>query len=385
MLPILKNQLKTSVAFVLLLQGMVAAASPAHQDIIKQLHVTEGFEISIYADDVPNARGLALGDDGMVFVGTGPEGKVYAVTDANHDGKADHTFVVAENLNMPNGVAYKDGSLYVATIGRILRYAQLAGHLANPPAPVVVYDKLPTDTEHGWKYLRVGPDNKLYTAIGAPCNICQPGNELYASLVRLNLDGSHFEIIAHGIRNTQGFDWQPNTHALFFTDNGRDYLGDDSPPEELNQWSAVGDHFGYPYCHGGNVTDPKFGHLKKCADFKPPVWRFKAHVAPLGIRFYQGKQFPAPYQQQLFVAQHGSWNRSEPQGYQVVLVKFVGGNPVSEQGFISGWLTDDAVLGRPVDILTLDDGSLLISDDKLGVLYRVTYTGKHQTLAGSAH
>jgi len=385
-LSIFKKNSTIIMTLVLLLQsGFVTASPSAHQDIIKQLQVADGFEISIYADNVTNARGLALGEGGIVYVGTGPEGKVYAVTDTNQDGKADHTYVVAENLNMPNGVAYKDGSLYVATINRILRYPQLAAHLDNPPTPVVVYDKLPSDTEHGWKYLRFGPDNKLYTAIGAPCNICQPSSDLYASLVRLEPDGSHFEIIAHGIRNTQGFDWQPNTHTLFFTDNGRDYLGDDSPPEELNQWSAVGDHFGYPFCHGGTITDPEFGQLRKCAEFKPPVWRFRAHVAPLGIRFYQGKQFPAQYQQQLFVTQHGSWNRSEPQGYQVALVKFVGGNPVSEQNFINGWLADDAVLGRPVDILTLDDGSLLISDDKLGVLYKVAYTGKNLSAASSAH
>jgi glucose/arabinose dehydrogenase len=241
----------------------------------------------------------------------------------------------------------------------------------------MVYDQFPTDKRHGWKYLRFGPDNKLYTAVGAPCNICNPEKEIYASLVRLNPDGSDFEIIAKGIRNTVGFDWQPETNALFFSDNGRDYLGDDKPPDELNQWSGKGEHFGYPYCHGGEIADPEFSAGKKCSQFTAPAWKFKAHIAPLGIRFYQGNQFPDEYENQLLVAQHGSWNRTVPQGYRVALVKFNQGKAISEQDFISGWLTKEGeVLGRPVDILTLPDGSLLISDDKLGVIYRVSYQGK---------
>ena len=367
----------TLLPLLLLNCGLVFAASDTHRDVLKQLHLPDGFTVSIYADNVPNARSLALGDNGVVFVGTGREGKVYAVRDGDNDGVAEQHYVIADNLTMPNGVAFKDGALYVAEISRIIRFDDIVRQLAKPPKPVAIYDKFPSDTHHGWKYLRFGPDGKLYTAVGAPCNICQPDKDIYASLVRLNADGSDFEIIAHGIRNTVGFDWQPETNALFFTDNGRDYLGDDSPPDELNHWSVKGEHFGYPYCHGGDIQDPEFGADKKCKEFTPPAWKFKAHIAPLGLRFYQGKQFPLEYKNQLFVAQHGSWNRTEPQGYRVVLVKFNQDKPIAEQDFISGWLTKDGdVLGRPVDILTLPDGSLLISDDKLGVIYKVSYQGK---------
>jgi glucose/arabinose dehydrogenase len=361
---------------LLLTLSLTCAKSDDHQDVLKQLHLPDGFIISIYADNVPNARSLALGDNGVVFVGT-REGKVYAVQDSNNDGVAEQRHTIADNSNIRNGVAYKDGSLYVAEINRIIRFDHISQQLANPPKPVVVYDRFPSDEDHGWKYLRFGPDNKLYTAVGAPCNICNPEKEIYASLVRLNPDGSNFEIIARGIRNSVGFDWQPETNALFFTDNGRDSLGDDEPPDELNQWSVKGEHFGYPYCHGGDIADPEFAGDKKCTQFTPPAWKFKAHIAALGLRFYQGKQFPVEYKNQLFVAQHGSWDRKEPQGYRVVLIKFNQGKPISELDFISGWLTKDGnVLGRPVDILTLPDGSLLISDDKLGVIYKVSYQGK---------
>jgi glucose/arabinose dehydrogenase len=317
---------------------------------------------------------MALADDGVVFVGTGKEGKVYALKDSNQDGVADTNYVIAKDLTMPNGVAYKDGALYVAAINRILRFDNITQHLDNPPAPVVVTDKLPSDKHHGWKYLRFGTDGKLYTAVGAPCNICDPDKEIYTSLIRLNRDGSDIEILARGIRNTVGFDWQPDSNALFFNENGRDYLGDDDPADELNHWTTQGEHFGYPYCHGGDTLDPEFGKDKQCANYKAPAWKYKAHIAPLGMRFYTGTQFPAEYSKQLLVAQHGSWNRTTPQGYRVVLIKFKGDKPVSEQDFISGWLTDKGeVLGRPVDILTLPNGSVLISDDQRGVIYKVSY------------
>ncbi|MCX7098194.1 MAG: PQQ-dependent sugar dehydrogenase [Methylococcales bacterium] len=367
----------TLLALILLNASLSVADTVAPKSVLGQLHLPVGFKLSIFADNVPNARSLALGDNGVVFVGTGREGKVYALQDNNNDGVADVHYTIAEQLTMPNGVAFKEGSLYVTEISRIIRFDHIIQQLAHPPKPTVVYDQLPTDAHHGWKYLRFGPDGKLYTAVGAPCNICDPDKEIYASLVRLNPDGSNFEIIAHGIRNSVGFDWQPDTGALFFTDNGRDHLGDDIPPDELNQWAAKGDNFGYPYCHGGEIVDPEFGADKKCSQFVAPAWKFKAHIAPLGLRFYQGKQFPTAYQKQLFVAQHGSWNRTEPQGYKVVLIKFNNGKPVAEEDFISGWLAKDGtVLGRPVDILTLANGSLLISDDKLGVIYKVDYQGK---------
>jgi glucose/arabinose dehydrogenase len=369
-------KLLTGILFSLCLiySALVFSQPGKYQNILGQLQVPEGFEISIYSDDVPNARSLALGDDDVVFVGTGVEGKVYAVRDSDGDGIAETRYTIADNLSMPNGVAYKDGSLYVAEINRIIRFDQIIKNLTAPPKPVVVYDRFPSDKHHGWKYLRFGPDNKLYTAVGAPCNICNPDKPIYTSLVRLDRSGGQFEMLARGIRNTVGFDWQPGTDALFFTDNGRDYLGDDVPPDELNQWSAPGEHFGFPFCHGGYINDPQFGENIKCRQYKAPAWQFKAHVAALGLRFYRGQQFPAKYRHQLFVAQHGSWNRTQPDGYRVALITFAQNKPVSEQVFIDGWLTkEDKVLGRPVDILDMPDGSLLISDDTLGVIYRVKF------------
>jgi glucose/arabinose dehydrogenase len=367
-----------SFALFLISPCLAFAESNSHQAILKQLHVPQGFTLSVFADNLPNARSMALGDNGVVFVGTGTEGAVYAVQDSNGDGIADKRYVIANHLYLPNGVAYKDGSLYVTEVNRITRFDHVIRQLANPSKPVVVYDQFPSDQHHGWKYLRIGPDNKLYTSVGAPCNICEPEKPIYSSLVRLNTDGSGFETLARGIRSSVGIDWQPETNALFFTENGRDYLGDDLPPDELNRWTASGEHFGFPYCHGGDIPDPEFAAGKKCGQFTAPEWKFKAHVAPLGLRFYRGKQFPLEFKNQLFVAEHGSWNRSEPDGYRVLLVKFNQGKPVSEEVFIDGWLSKDGkVSGRPVDILEMPDGSLLISDDKLGVIYKVEYQGKH--------
>lgn len=344
-----------------------------HQDLLNKLHLPAGFKLSIFADNLPNARSLALGEKGVVFIGTGAAGAVYAVEDTDHDGVADKTYTIADERYLPNGVAFKDGALYVAEVDRIIRYDHIIGNLAKPPLPVVVYDKLPSDKHHGWKYLRFGPDGKLYSAIGAPCNICKP-DKPYGSLFRLNPDGSQFEIIAEGVRNSVGFDWQPETNILFFNENGRDWLGDNLPPEELNQWSKPGEHFGYPYCHAGEIPDPEFGKGKNCRDYVAPAWKYKAHNAPLGMRFYRGEAFPAGYRNQLFVALHGSWNRTKPDGYRISLVRFKNSKPVSEEAFVDGWLQGDgSVLGRPVDILEMPDGGLLVSDDQNGLIYKVEY------------
>jgi glucose/arabinose dehydrogenase len=374
-MPIIKAILS---ALLLISPSLALSQTNEHQNVLKQLHVPAGFSISIFADNLPNARSLALGDNGVVFVGASPGEKVYAVQDTNNDGIADQRYVISNQLFMPNGVAYKNGSLYVAEINRILRFDNIMQQLNNPSLPVVIYDQLPSSEHHGWKYLRIGPDDKLYTVVSAPCNICEPEKPIYSSLVRLQTDGQGFEVLARGIRSSVGIDWQPGTNALFLTDNGRDYMGDDLPPDELNLWTAPGQHFGFPYCHGGDIPDPEFAADKNCSQYTPPVWKFKAHMAPLGLRFYRGTQFPVQFREQLFVALHGSWNRSIPQGYRVALVTFSQGKPVSEQIFIDGWLTQDYdVLGRPVDILEMPDGSLLISDDKLGLIYKVTYTGAH--------
>ena len=360
--------IKSCLLFLLLPNVLLAAATPT------QLTLPAGFHISIYASGVPNARSLAIADDGTVFVGTGRAGNVYALKDKDGDGVAETKYVLASNLFMPNGLAYKNGALYVAAVNRILRFDNVIATLGYTQKPVVIYQDFPSDKHHGWKYLRFGPDGKLYTAVGAPCNICKPEQPIYSSLVRLNADGSNMEILATGIRNSVGFDWQPQTNALFFTDNGRDLLGDDTPADELNVWAEKGEHFGYPYCHGGDTLDPELAQTHQCSEFKAPVWQFKAHIAPLGLRFYTGKQFPPAYQNQLLVAQHGSWNRTLPQGYKVVLLKFEGNKVVSEQDFVSGFLTKDGkVLGRPVDIAQMPDGSVLISDDTLDVIYKVDY------------
>jgi glucose/arabinose dehydrogenase len=361
---------------LLLFLKLSAAYSIPPQQILSQLRLPVGFKISIYAENVYNARSMALGDKGVVFVGSTNAGKVYALQDADHNGKAEKVYTIASGLRLPIGVAYKNGSLYVSAVNRILRYDQIMSRLAKPPAAVVIYNKFPTETHHGWKYLRFGPDGKLYTAIGAPCNICNP-DKPYASLVRMNEDGSGLEILARGIRNTVGFDWHPTTNSLYFTDNGRDLLGDTTPAEELNRWSGkIGQHFGYPFCHAGNVIDPQYGSGKSCSQYTGPLWRFRAHNAPLGAHFYRGDQFPAAYKNRLIVAMHGSWNRSTPDGYRVVSLNVKGASISFGSELVAGWLTPQMkIIGRPVDVLDLPDGSLLISDDWNGLVYRVTYQG----------
>ncbi|MGR8930887.1 MAG: PQQ-dependent sugar dehydrogenase [Gammaproteobacteria bacterium] len=349
------------------------AAKPEHEAVLERLHLPYGFKISIFSDEVPSARQMALGERGVVFVGT-RDGHVYALQDKDGDGVAERRYTIASDLYLPNGVAYKAGALYVAEVNRIIRFDEIERRLDNPPAPTVVFDKLPSDKHHGWKYLRFGPDGRLYSSVGVPCNICKPGDPIYGTLFRINADGSGFQILADGIRNSVGFDWEPGTHHLFFNENGRDYLGDDVPPDELNQWTGSRAHYGFPSCHAGTIPDPEFADGMKCGQFKGPVWRYKAHIAPLGMQFYTGRQFPEQYYKQLFVAEHGSWNRSQPQGYQVALVKFREGEPFAEYPFVFGWLAPDGkVLGRPVDILQNHDGSLLVSDDQLGVVYKVEY------------
>lgn len=349
------------------------ALKPEHEAVLQQLHLPYGFAVSIFAEDVPGARQMAIGEHGVVFVGTNT-GAVYALTDRDGDGVAEQRHTIANELYLPNGVAYKSGALYVIEVNRISRFDEIESSLDNPPKPVVIFDKLPSDKQHGWKYLKFGPDGKLYSAIGAPCNVCNPDRIDYATLFRVNPDGSEFELIARGVRNSVGFDWEPRTRHLFFNDNGRDHMGDDLPPDELNQYTGTGIHYGFPFCYGNNIPDPDWVGDKKCGSYHMPVWLYKAHVAPLGMRFYTGNQFPEQYYKQLFVAQHGSWNRSQPQGYQVAMVRFSNSEPINEQAFVSGWLTPKGeVLGRPVDVVQTANGSLLISDDKLGVIYKVEY------------
>lgn len=352
---------------------------------LDKIKLPPGFQIGVYAEGVVNARSLCLSPKGTLFVGTREEGSVYALRDTNGDQRADQVFTIARKLNMPNGVALHNGALYVAEVNRILRYDDiekcidaLARGEASCPQPVTVYDKYPTESHHGWKYIAFGPDGKLYIPVGAPCNICESKDPIYASMTRLDVDkpGSKPEVIASGIRNSVGFDWHPTTGEMWFTDNGRDMLGDDIPPCELNQITKTGQHYGYPYCHGGTIPDPEFGKNRSCADFVAPVQNLGPHVAPLGLEFYTGKMFPSIYQNQAFIAEHGSWNRSTKIGYRISLVKLdAQGKSLGYSTFAEGWLEGSEAWGRPVDVEQLPDGSLLISDDQADAVYRVWYAG----------
>lgn len=332
------------------------------------------FTISLYTKDVPNARSLALGAKGTVFVGSIAEGNVYAVVDQNGDHQADHLYLVAKNLISPNGVAFHKGSLYIADIDRILRLDRIEEQLNDPPQPVVVTDSLPSDRHHGWRFISFGPDGLLYVPIGAPCNVCERADERYASLLRMQPDGSGLEVFARGIRNTVGFDWHPETKELWFTDNGRDMLGDDAPPDELNRASRKGLHFGFPYCHGGTIADPQFGAKHSCDEFTPPALRLGPHVAAIGMRFYTGAMFPTTYRNQIFIAEHGSWNRKEPIGYRLSLARFTDEGSMKYEVFAEGWRQDNRTWGRPADILVMPDGALLVSDDTADAIYRISYS-----------
>jgi glucose/arabinose dehydrogenase len=372
------------VAFALLalgaLHGCVGYSKPSDPKVrplpVQDLKLPAGFHAEVFSDEVPGARSLALGEKGTVFVGTRDEGKVYALRDENGDGKADGVRVIASGLDTPNGVAVREGSLYVAEIARILRFDAIEDHLDLPPAPVVVYDRFPPNPHHGWKFIAFGPDGWLYVPVGAPCNNCESA-DIFAAIHRIRPDGSGFETWARGIRNTVGFDWNPSTKELWFTDNGRDMLSDDEPPDELNCAPVPGLHFGYPYCHGSGVSDPEFGGKHPCSEFTKPEAELGAHVAALGMRFYTGTSFPQKYRNAIFIAEHGSWNRTHATGYRVVVARLTedGRHVASTDTFVEGWLSADGkkAWGRPVDVLVMTDGALLVSDDRAGAVYRITW------------
>ena len=357
-----------------LVAGTVFAADDEELRL-DEIELPAGFKVDVFASGIDLARSLAQSPSGTVFVGTGglrASEVVYAVVDEDGDGKADRRYQVASGLNRPNGVAFHDGDLYVAEISRVLRYDDIESRLEAPPAPVVVTADLPDKRHHGWKFIRFGPDGKLYVPVGAPCNICDEGDP-YASILRLATDGS-YEIVARGVRNTVGFDWHPGTGELWFTDNGRDMMGDNVPPDELNVLTEDGQHFGYPYCHGQDIADPDFGDQRPCSQLVPPAMDLDPHVAAVGMRFYRGDAFPERYRGQIFIAEHGSWNRSEKIGYRVMVVHLgADGRPSEYEEFATGWLQDGASWGRPVDVMERADGSLLVSDDLRGVIYRISY------------
>ena len=362
--------------------GQKISIADAKADVqLDKLTLPEGFSIDVWAAEVPNARSMAVSESGIVFVGNRQEKNVYALVDENGDGKADSKYVLANDLRMPNGVAVKDGDLYVAEVSRILRFKDIENNLTKPSYEVV-YDGYPDEAHHGWKFIAFGPDGMLYIPVGAPCNICVSEDPIFASITRLDVSktGAKPEIYAHGVRNSVGMTWHPETKELWFTDNGRDMLGDDTPDCELNKATALGQHFGYPYWHAGSIKDPEVGSEGKEASFyTAPEAKLGAHTAPLGLRFYTGDQFPASYKNQLFIAKHGSWNRSKKSGYEVILARLDPAGKVSGQEvLVSGWLdqASQEAWGRPVDVQQLADGSLLISDDVANCIYRLSYTAK---------
>ncbi len=364
---------RSIVGTVLLLIALSSAGSGTHAQSalpLNTIRLPAGFKIEVYASNIPNARSMTLGDKGTLFVGSRSAGAVYAVTGS---AGAAQVRVIASGLDQPNGVAFRDGSLYIAEQTRVIRLDNIEANLANPPRAVVVSTSFPSQPLHGWKFIRFGPDGKLYVPVGAPCNICQMNGNIYGTIMRMNPDGSGLEVFAKGIRNTVGFDWQPGTNILWFTDNGIDTLGDDIPPDELNEAPQAGMNFGFPYCHAGTIVDPQFGAGHRCDEFTAPVQNLGPHVAALGMRFYSGTMFPADYQNQVFIAEHGSESRSTPIGYRVTLVRLANGKPVSYEPFAEGWLQGRTAWGRPVDVLVMPDGALLVSDDRAGAIYRISY------------
>ena len=340
---------------------------------LDRIKLPPGFAIDTIAR-VPNARGMTWGDKGTLFVGTN-EGRVFALTfPAGGLGGTPAIHVVASGLRDPAGVAFRNGALYVSAVSRILRLDDIEARLASPPSPVVVTDAFPTDGHHGRKFIAFGPDGKLYVPVGAPCNVCAPDPDRYANIQRMNPDGSGREVVARGVRNSVGFDWDPRTKDLWFTSNGRDMMGDDVPPDTLNHLTKVPQHFGYPYCHGGTIADPEFGARRPCSDFTPPAQNLGPHVAALGMRFYTGAQFPAAYRNAVFIAEHGSWNRSRKIGYRISVVRLdATGRPIAYEPFAEGWLQGESAWGRPADVLVAPDGSLLVADDSAGAIYRIRH------------
>ncbi|MDE2399103.1 MAG: PQQ-dependent sugar dehydrogenase, partial [Burkholderiales bacterium] len=339
---------------------------------LPNMRLPPGFKAEIWASGIADARSLRLGDKGTVFVGTAlSPGAVYAVVD-----KGDHREIhtVVSGLDVPNGIEFLGGALYVATSEAVLRYDSIESRLDDPPPPVVLGGLPPADA-HRARYLRFGPDGKLYISIGAPCNVCEPGAE-YAKIIRMNRDGSGVETVARGVRNSMGMDFDPITGDLWFTDNGRDWLSENLPNDTLSHVARRGQDFGFPYCDQGDLPDPIYGWGRDCSQFAQPAQLLGPHAAPLGLRFYNGAMFPARYKGAMFIARHGPWNRTRKFGADIVAVwPDAAGGVAKMEPFMSGWVENNQYLGRPVDLLVLGDGSLLVSDDYNGAIYRISYAG----------
>ena len=345
---------------------------------VNTLKVPAGFKVEVWAEGIPEARSLALGDKGTVFVSNRISKNVYAVVSSG--GKREVKQML-KGLNSPNGITFSKGTLYVAERDKITAYEGIEGKLDNPGEGKVVAENLDPDKQpgHFWKYLAMGPDGKLYFNHGSPQNITMP-TYIQAAILRVDPKTGVVENFAQGVRNSVGFDWNPKTKHLWFTEHARDWLGDDMPSDELNVATRAGQHFGFPYCHQGDTLDPEYGKQRSCKEFTPPALKLGGHVAPLGMKFYNGKQFPAEYQGNILMARHGSWNRTVKQGYDVMRVVVDGDKVVKTEPFVTGFLQDEKadppMWGRPVDILVMKDGSVLFSDDYNGILYRVSYSKK---------
>ena len=334
----------------------------------------DGFSITTFASNVPNARQIARGDNGTVFVGSRRVGSVYAVVDSDGDFIADDVHIVAKDLFLPTGIAFHDGNLYVAEVNRVIAFDGIESRLTDPPSPRIVVDGLPSDKHHGWKFLGFGPDGHLYIPVGAPCNVCEVVDP-YGTILQFNMQTKALQVYARGVRNSVGFDWHPLSKKMWFSDNGRDWMGDDVPGCELNRVDTPESHFGFPFVHAVGIADDQFSMPDGLTDIVAPAKVLEAHVAPLGVMFYTGAQFPESYQNALFVAEHGSWNRSKKSGYRIMVAHLDDAeNVISYRPFITGWKVGEANWGRPVDLQQLPDGSILISDDYAGVIYRVQYS-----------
>lgn len=374
-----------AVSVVALAGGLTLSARQANQAPrpLAPLTMPAGFQVSMFAEGVDNARSMAISPQGTVFVGSQYASKIHAVVDANRDYTADRVVLIATGLDQPNGIALRNGALYVATQSRLLRFDDIEKNLDAPPTPVVVRSDLPNPrTGHTWKFIAFGPDDKLYMSVGAPCNVCE-SPALVSAIIRMNADGSNMESFAEGVRNSVGFDWHPVTRELWFTDNGRDAMGDDVPADELNVAPKAGLHFGFPFCHQGDVPDPQFGAARACSTAEAPAQKLGAHVAAIGFTFYTGNMFPASFRNAAIIAEHGSWNRSVPSGYRVTVARTNGRRVTSYEPFITGFLpaaggpggrgATGAATGRPADVLQMPDGSILVSDDTGDRLIRISY------------
>lgn len=370
----MKNGLYLLLLFIISC-NIKRAAKGNPEEHMENIRLPEGFKIEVFAEGVENVRSLCLTENGWIIAGTKGKGNVYVIRDTDKDHKADEIFTLFSDLHLPNGVAFKNGDLYLAEVNKISVVRDIEKNYKNSPKLELINNDFPNENYHGWKFIAFGPDGKLYVPVGAPCNICDFDSS-YCNIYRMNDDGTGKEIYAEGVRNTVGFDWHPQTGEMWFTDNGRDWMGDTLPPDELNKITRKGQHFGFPYCHYGELSDPKYGDQYPCDSFVKPEIKLGPHVAALALEFYIGNMFPVKYKDYIFIAEHGSWNSSTPVGYRISMVKLENGKAVSYEVFAEGWLDGKIAFGRPVDILEMPDGSLLVSDDFADKIYRISYNAE---------